>query len=208
MRPDGGRADGPVSAPERSRLGQILVGWKLISQAQLVAAIREQDRSGGRLGEILAGMKLVTEAQVRGAIRRQRNLRMAAALAGVLFGPLYAQAAAVAAGPAAVTAGERRLQPLPDEALSLIVGQASSRPQILPLTAEVEVSGVTYDPENAHARVNKDGSVTLRIPSTIGEISFRNIRVGAFAAADAPSFGSITLRDIDLTGTTVTIRPR
>jgi len=96
--------------PDRSRLGQILIEKKLISQEQLDAAIRAQARSGRRLGEILADMKLITQAQVRGAVRRQRNLRMAAALATALLGPLHAYAAAAAAPAAAVSTrmpGER-----------------------------------------------------------------------------------------------------
>src|SRR4051812_30061585 len=87
---------------QKSQLGQILVGKKLISEGQLELAIAEQGRTGQRLGEVLAAMRLITEAQVRGAIRRQRNLRMAAAVATALLGPLQAYAAVVAAPAAAV----------------------------------------------------------------------------------------------------------
>src|SRR5438067_10536716 len=105
---------------EKTQLGQILIEKKLVSQAQLDAAIREQGSSGRRLGEILADMKLITQAQVRGAIRRQRNLRMAAALAASLLGPLQAYAAVSAAPAAAVSmrvGGERSLRELSDEEL-------------------------------------------------------------------------------------------
>jgi hypothetical protein len=115
---------------EKSQLGQILLGKKLISEAQLDAAIREQGRSGRRLGEILADMKLITEAQVRGAIRRQRNLRMAAALATALLGPLHAYAAVTAAPAAAVSTramGERSLRELSDEELGEIMAQGQGR---------------------------------------------------------------------------------
>jgi hypothetical protein len=53
--------------------------------------------------------------------------------------------------------------------------------------------------------LGKDGSVTLRLPSTIGEISFHNIRVGGSLG---PSFGDIDIHDIDLRGTTISVRPR
>ena len=115
---------------EKSQLGQILLGKKLISAAQLDAAIREQGRSGRKLGESLADMKLITEAQVRGAIRRQRNLRMAAALATALLGPLHAYAAVTAAPAAAVSTralGERSLRELSDEELGEIMGQGWTR---------------------------------------------------------------------------------
>jgi hypothetical protein len=246
---------------EKSQLGQILLGKKLISAAQLDAAIREQGRSGRKLGEILADMKLITEAQVRGAIRRQRNLRMAAALATALLGPLHAYAAVTAAPAAAVSTralGERSLRELSDEELGEIMGQgwtSGSRddelrdqarqaelrlgalsgqagihpaqalqhalpdggvrvlgelaqvfnPLAMLLSADTIVRGVSYDAANSHAVINKDGSITLRMPSTIGEISFRNIRVGS---APGPSFGSVEIRDIDLRGTTVSVKPR
>jgi hypothetical protein len=242
---------------EKSQLGQILLGKKLISEAQLDEAIREQGRSGRRLGEILADMKLITEAQVRGAIRRQRNLRMAAALATALLGPLQAYAAVTAAPAAAVSTralGERSLRELSDEELGEIMAQGRNddalrdqarqleqrlaalsgmagtnaaqnlthalpdggvrvlgelaqvfNPLTMFLTADTTVSGVTYDAEHSHAVINKDGSITLRMPSTIGEISFRNIRVGSGAG---PSFGSVEIRDIDLRGTTISVKPR
>jgi len=241
---------------EKSQLGQILLGKKLISEAQLDAAIREQGKTGRRLGEILADMKLITEAQVRGAIRRQRNLRMAAALATALLGPLHAYAAVTAAPAAAVSTravGERSLRELSDEELGEIMAQGRDddalrdqarqleqrlaaltgmagahaardvthalpdggvrvlgelaqvfNPLAMLLSADTTVRGVTYDAANSHAVINKDGSITLRMPSTIGEISFRNIRVGS---APGPSFGSVEIRDIDLRGTTISVKP-
>jgi hypothetical protein len=242
---------------EKSQLGQILLGKKLISEDQLDAAIREQGKSGRRLGEILADMKLITEAQVRGAIRRQRNLRMAAALATALLGPLHAYAAVTAAPAAAVSTrslGERSLRELSDEELGEIMAQGRDddalrdqarqldqrlaaltamagshavqntahalpdgglrvlgeltqvfNPLAMFLSADTTVRDVTYDAANSHAVVNKDGSITLRMPSTIGEIAFKNIRVGS---APGPSFGNVEIRDIDLRGTTISVKPR
>jgi hypothetical protein len=243
---------------QKSQLGQILVGKKLISEDQLQQAIAEQGRTGQKLGEILAAMKLITESQVRGAIRRQRNLRMAAAVATALLGPLQAYAAVVAA-PAAVVASraltnERGMRELSDEELGEVAaqgrdddalrehaqqaalrlaalsaqgaqglaanvlprGQAGEGMQVLgdiakvfnPLAmllgADVTMRDVAYDPANSKAVLNKDGSITLRLPSTIGEIRFDNIRVGK--ATSGPSFGSISLHDIDLRGTTITVK--
>ena len=53
------------------------------------------------------------------------------------------------------------------------------------------------------ATVNKDGSVTLRLPSSIGELSFRNIRVAG--DTQGYSLGSIVIRGIDLRGSSVTV---
>ena len=247
--------------PDRSRLGQILIEKKLISQEQLDAAIQAQARSGRRLGEILADMKLITQAQVRGAVRRQRNLRMAAALATALLGPLHAYAAVAAAPAAAVSTrlpgereGVRGMRALSDAELGEVVAQgrdddalrdqarqaelrlialagqggqqglqtalqhtlpndgvrvlgdlaAGFNPLALLLSADTTVRDVSYDPANSHATLNRDGSVTLRLPSTIGEISFRNIRVGS---QPGPTFGSIEIHDIDLRGTTISVKP-
>jgi hypothetical protein len=243
---------------DRSRLGQILIEKKLISQDQLDAAIRAQEASGRRLGEILADMKLITQAQVRGAVRRQRSLRMAAALATALLGPLHAYAAVAAAPAAAVSTrlpGARELsdaelgdvaaQGRNDDALrdharqaelrlAALVGEgngqsqgqglqaalqhlpANDRVRVLGelakvfnplssvLTADTTVSDVTYDTANSQATMNRDGSITLRLPSTIGEIRFENIRVGA---QPGPTFGSIEIHDIDLRGTTISVKP-
>src|SRR5262249_46336638 len=73
------------------------------------------------------------------------------------------------------------------------------------LGATTTVKDVVYDPANSKAVVNKDGSVTLKLPSTIGEISFKNIRVGG--ATSGPSFGNIEIKNIDFRGTTITVSP-
>ena len=258
-------SDWMTGSTNKSRLGQILIEKKLISQEQLDAAIRAQAQSGRRLGEILADMKLITQAQVRGAVRRQRSLRMAAALATALLGPLHAYAAVAAAPAAAVStrsSGEsgrefgRGMRTLSDEELGEVTAQGQGRnddalrdqarqaelrlialaaqggqqglqtavqhalpndgvrvlgelatvfnPLALLLSADTTVRDVSYDPANSHATVNKDGSITLRLPSTIGEISFRNIRVGSHPG---PTFGSIEIHDIDLRGTTISVKP-
>lgn len=241
---------------DRSRLGQILIEKKLISQDQLDAAIRAQGTSGRRLGEILADMKLITQAQVRGAVRRQRSLRMAAALATALLGPLHAYAAVAAAPAAAVSMRLPGARELSDEELGDVAAQgrnddalrhharqaelrlaalagegngqvpglqaalqhrpANEQVRVLGelakvfdplssvLTADTTVSDVTYDTANSQATVSRDGSITLRLPSTIGEIRFENIRVGA---QPGPTFGSIEIHDIDLRGTTISVKP-
>ncbi|WP_426337208.1 hypothetical protein ACN9MY_09510 [Pseudoduganella sp. R-31] len=72
------------------------------------------------------------------------------------------------------------------------------------IDSDVSVNNVVYAPNRAATTVNPDGSLSLNLPTTIGEINFNNIRVHG-AAGSGPSFGSISIRGIDLTGTVITM---
>ena len=72
------------------------------------------------------------------------------------------------------------------------------------LSAQTTMKDVVYSPANAVSLLNPDGSITLNLPSSIGEISFKNIRV---MGSTGPSFGSIDIKGINLIGTTVTLKP-
>lgn len=76
-------------------------------------------------------------------------------------------------------------------------------PLLMMLDAKTTISDVVYDSANAAAVINKDGSITLSMPSSIGEIKFENIRI---KGSTGPSFGSIDIKGIDLRGTTVTLK--
>lgn len=220
---------------ERSRLGRLLLEKGIISEEQLNKAIEQQKITGQKLGEVLTGWNLATQRQITGLLRRQRNLRMATAVATALLGPLQA----FAASPVPVTqvtstqsgARSEGLKELSEDEMGDVSAQGSlSHDQLLNLAqhskdgdglevikdvakllnpvlqmldSETSMKDVVYDPENAKAVVNKDGSVTLRLPSSIGELSFRNIRVAG--DTQGYSLGSIVIRGIDLRGSSVTV---
>lgn len=95
-----------------------------------------------------------------------------------------------------------------DDGLNALGGIAQAfNPLLGLLQSDVTLKDVVYDPANATSVVNPDGSITLRMPSTIGELSFEHIRIRG-ASPDSPSFGSITMRDIDLRGTTIVLKPK
>jgi hypothetical protein len=70
------------------------------------------------------------------------------------------------------------------------------------LSAEVVLKDVTYGPNGALPRLNPDGSVSLPVPVSIGELSIQNIRA---APGDLSSAGTIQFKGIDLSGTSVTV---
>ena len=217
------------SGPTPGQLfGHLLVQQGLVTEDQLARAIERQRGTQQRLGDILAEWNLITQQHVQDVLRRQRRLRMTAAFLGALFAPLQALAAQ-----AAPVASATALQGLDDTELDDVAGQGLQEelvrqmrrqmrdngvdvrgdivrlidPVLSMFESDLSLRDVTYDPARAVTRVNGDGSLTLALPTTIGEISFRNIRVHGAGGA-GPSFGSIALRGIDLTGTTITLALR
>ena len=63
-----------MGRPEKIRLGDILVGQKVISQENLRDALDQQKHSGRKLGRVLVELGFVTEDQIGEAIARQLNI--------------------------------------------------------------------------------------------------------------------------------------
>jgi hypothetical protein len=225
---------------QQSRLGQILVKKKLISDEQLKKAIARQASTGERLGDILTEWNVVTNQHIQTALRAQRNLRLAASLVTAMMAPLQAYAAAPTAVPVtqstqndtaetpkktmtAMTEADMdgvSAQGLNNELLEIISKDHTEKgggvevlgkmaklfnPLLAFLEADTSMKDVVYDPAKAAAVVNPDGSITLSLPSSIGELSFKNIRPVAAGSVGGPSMGSITLRDIQFNNTKITI---
>lgn len=222
----------PGRIEDKLLLGQLLVRQCLISEEQLAAAMAHQKETGKRLGEILASWNLLTHEHIQRALNKQRKLRLVAAITTALLAPLEALATApVPAVESSVQtpALNTAMHALTDDDLDIV--SAAGLPDIVLgrdhdkskgsgvdqlrniaalvnpvlnfLDADTTIKDVTYDPANAKATVNPDGSMTMSMPSTIGEISFEHIRVKGDKTG--ASFGSISLKNIDLTGTTITL---
>ena len=220
---------------EKSLFGQLLVKQNLISEEQLAQAIDQQRKTGQRLGDIFAEWNIITQHHVQEALRKQRNLRLAAAIATALLSPLEAYAivpipVTEVALQVPVLEDPHGLRTMTEEDLDRVSAQGLSEdltsqlakhaskgsgvevlgniakllnPILGVLEAEITMRDVVYDPTNAAAVINKDGSITLRMPSSIGELNFQDIRVKG--SNGGPSFGRIFIHGIDLTGTTVTL---
>lgn len=221
---------------QNSRLGQILVSKGLISASQLDQAIQLQLHNGLRLGETLIAQGWVSERQVKRALKKQNNLRLAATLVAALLGPFQLASADIQRqqAPAISQSHQQRgLKPLSDSEMSGINAQGFDEtlqslfvsaeagdgvgtmkqlarlvlPVVDSLQAETSMKDVVYDTEHMASSLNPDGSISLRLPSSIGEMRFDNIRVAG--APQSQSMGSLSLQDIDLSQASlhVSMRP-
>lgn len=73
------------------------------------------------------------------------------------------------------------------------------------MEADTYIEGVEYANE-PQATINADGSIELAIPTSIGEIRYENLRVAG--APKSQSFGDLTLKNIDFSGSRLVIRPK
>lgn len=73
------------------------------------------------------------------------------------------------------------------------------------LDAEIQVSGVSYEP-GPRTTINTDGSLEVQLPTNIKQIAFRNVKV---AGAESQHFGDVVVRDLSFgAGTSVKVHLR
>lgn len=214
-----------MSSQQHSRLGQILINKGLINRGQLDAAIQLQLTSKKRLGETLIEQGLLTERQLKKALSKQSNLRLAATLIAALLSPFQLASANTSSEQPSAFSQEhapRGLRPMSDTEMSGVsaqglddvlqglfaqagsddgldvVGKLSKLvlPVLSSLEAETSMKDVQYDTSKLTSVINADGSINVRLPSSVGELRFDNIRVAG--ASRGQSFGSISVHDIDL----------
>ncbi len=214
-----------MSSQQHSRLGQILINKGLINRGQLDAAIQLQLTSKKRLGETLIEQGLLTERQLKKALSKQSNLRLAATLIAALLSPFQLASANTSSEQPSAFSQEhapRGLRPMSDTEMSGVsaqglddvlqglfaqagsddgldvVGKLSKLvlPVLSSLEAETSMKDVQYDTSKLTSVINADGSINVRLPSSVGELRFDNIRVAG--ASRGQSFGSISMHDIDL----------
>jgi len=224
-----------MPSQQNSRLGQILVTKGLITSHQLDKAIQLQLTNGLRLGETLIQQGWLSERQLGRALKKQNNLRLAATLVAALLSPFQLASADVQRqAPTSITRHEvpKGLKPLSDREMSdvsaqgfddtlqeLLVSAESGdgvgaikqlsrlvMPVVDSLDAETSLHDVQYDTAHASSSLNPDGSINVRLPSSIGEVRFDNIRVAG--APKTQSMGSLSLQNIDLSQASLKISLR
>ncbi|OBY90843.1 hypothetical protein A6723_021710 [Pseudomonas sp. AU11447] len=224
-----------MPSQQNSRLGQILVSKGLITSQQLDKAIQLQLTNGLRLGETLIQQGWISERQLGRALKKQNNLRLAATLVAALLSPFQLASADVQRqASTSITRHEapKGLKPLSDREMSdvsaqgfddtlqsLLVSAESGdgvgaikqlsrlvMPVVDSLDAETSLHDVQYDTLHASSSLNADGSINVRLPSSIGEVRFDNIRVAG--APKTQSMGSLSLQNIDLSQASLKISLR
>jgi len=223
-----------MSSQQHSRLGQILINKGLINRSQLDAAIQLQLTNHKRLGETLIEQGWLTERQLKKALSKQNNLRLAATLVAALLSPFQIANADAPRNLPAISQEHtpRGLHPLTDMEMSNVSAQGLDdvlqglflqagsgdgmgtisqlsklvMPVLSSLEAETSMKDVQYDTSKLTSVINADGSVNVRLPSSIGELRFDNIRVAG--APQGQSMGSLSLHDIDLSQASLKISLR
>lgn len=157
------------------------------------------------------------------ALHQQSRLRLAMPLVIALFVPLHAAAspnhlramteadlervsAQGLTDGAVRQADHAKNASRPDSRQTLDKVTSSLNKQLEFLDAETTMKDVVYEPAHAQAVVNPDGSISTSMPRSIGELNFEHIRVKGNSSG--PSFGNISIKGIELTGTTLTLLPR
>jgi hypothetical protein len=190
------------------RLGEIFAEWNLVSQQHVQDILRKQRRvrmAAALLGAVFAPLEAYAAETL-------------------------AAAPAAITAPAAVLPREGSMAPLAEGELDAVSAQGLDEdlvhqvreqlkqngvevngdlaklvnPVLGVLDADVSMHNVVYAANRATSTVNPDGSLSLNLPTTIGEINFNNIRVHG-AGPGGPSFGSISMRGIDLSGTVISL---
>lgn len=73
------------------------------------------------------------------------------------------------------------------------------------LDADTTFRDAIFNPVNPTTIIDRNGSFMVRVPDTIGTISVDNIRVHG---SNGKSFGSVTIQNIDVRGTTIRVTLR
>jgi hypothetical protein len=215
-----------MSNNQKSRLGQLLIDKGLVTAAQLDSAIKLQLTGNKRLGEIFIEQGVLTERQLNKALKKQTNLRLTATLVAALLSPFQMASADVNRQQAHSSVSQLQaphgMQALSDSEMSNVSAQGLNdvlqgifanagsddgigtvsqlaklvMPVLDSLQAETSMHNVQYDTSKMTSIINADGSINVRLPSSIGELRFDNIRVAG--AGTSQSFGSVVMQDIDL----------
>jgi hypothetical protein len=192
------------------RLGDIFAEWNLITQQHVQEALRKQRHlrmAAAVVTALLAPLETYAATALPAvAVTAPVVLPRSEGSEGILGGmqPLSEEElGATSAQGLNDELVQHVKQQINNNGLEVIGDLAKALNPVLGfLESDTTMKNVVYDPTKAAATVAKDGTLTLNLPTSIGEISFQNIRV---RGSEGPSFGSISIKGIDLTGTVISL---
>ena len=168
-------------AYHNSRLGQILIKKGYLSPEQLDEAIHFSQSDDKRLGEYLIENRMISRWQLRRALSSQSQLRLSVSLSMVLLTPV-------------------------DKLLSEECAETVDRTlEILlkPLLVATSASTFEFDPKFSTVEINQNGLIRLRVPSSLGELSFDGLRL---KKDETINYQDLSIADIELTEARLFIR--
>jgi hypothetical protein len=193
------------------RLGDIFAEWNLVTQQHVQDALRKQRHlrlAAAIITALVAPLETYAAAAVPAvAVTAPVVLRSDSGQAGGAAGGLQALSDEEMSATSAQGLHDELVQSvqkqMKDKGVEVIGDMAKVLNPVLGfLESDMTMKNVVYDPAHTTATLNKDGTLTLALPTSIGEISFANIRV---RGSEGPSFGSISIKGIDLTGTVISL---
>ncbi|OED44537.1 hypothetical protein ACH42_07235 [Endozoicomonas sp. (ex Bugula neritina AB1)] len=174
-----------AEAYHKSRLGRILVNKGYISQTQLDAVVAEYEGQNKLLGEILVSERLISRWQLRRALSSQTKLRLAASLSVALLSPVQM-----------IIADDQHTDT--KKPVAALVEPLLNSGYIGSDSTEIQ-----YKPEQARAEIKTNGSIRLRLPSSIGELRFDHLRL---KISPDDGYEALDIDDIDLTDAVLSVR--
>ena len=191
-----------TSTTKKSRLGALLVHRNLITQQQLYEALDLQEKLGKKIGEILIEQGWMSEVILNQILHSQSRCRLITAFSAILLAPLHS----TTAQPSKILPSMTQQQASSIDILNEIVSNPNGYEHFLEtvseslanddhqatrstinaltsallpgsniLEAKIEVQGAVYG-EEPHLTSNVDGSLTLRFPTSIHQVAFRDIK--------------------------------
>ncbi len=197
------------------KLGEVLAEWKLVTEKEIEKALRKQKSlrlAAALVTALLGPFQMASASENDALLEAQIAVTQSVDATDRAYqadGPMMLSEAEMGGVTAQGFAEDLQKQLMAHvkegKGEKVMVDMAKlMMPMLNMIDANMSMKDVKYDPNQATAHVNADGSIQLSVPSSIGEIRFDNIRV---KGSTGPSFGSLSLTGIDLRGTSIKVRP-
>jgi len=192
----------------------------------------KQSQSGRQTGGECAGWNLVSHGRVENFRRPSAGMAFAALTLLMPFAVSAVDTATMVKTPSSSSNSTKALRALNEEELRRVAAQGLTEdrmfrfsryatsgfgvevlgdmatllnPVASVLDANITFQDAVFNPLNPTVLIDSSGSSIYRIPQTVGVMNVENIRV---RGSNGASFGSVTIRGIDLRGTTIRVTPR